>query len=187
MPVAGGWASSSDAVEFRKLARDLPVCPLTDVICGPVSLPITRKDRRTEVFAYSILSLALTIPQQDDRGVIGGVFGVLGGCCAVAFLIVAVTGFWMTFTKADEHGWASIIPFYNIWVLLRIVGRPGWWLILFFIPFVNIIVGLIVMIDLAKSFDQSTLFGVGLFILPIIFALILGFGASQYYGPAAGK
>ena len=54
--------------------------------------------------------------------------------------------------KGGRPGWAAIIPVYNYYALLKIVGRPGWWLILFIIPFVNIIVWIIVAIDLAKSF-----------------------------------
>ena len=43
----------------------------------------------------------------------------------------------------------------------------------------------IVSLDLAKSFGRGTGFGIGLFILSPIFALILGFGADTYKGPAA--
>jgi uncharacterized membrane protein YhaH (DUF805 family) len=70
-------------------------------------------------------------------------------------------------------------------VLLEIVGRPGWWIILFLIPFVNFIVWIIVALDLAKSFDHGVGFAIGLIILPWLFYIILGWGESQYYGPAA--
>ena len=64
---------------------------------------------------------------------------------ALAVIVLTIAGTWMTYVKADQPGWASIIPFYNIYMMLKIVGRPGWWLILFFIPFVNIIVGIMVL------------------------------------------
>ena len=69
------------------------------------------------------------------------------------------------YEKGDQPGWACLIPFYNIYVLMKIVGRPGWWLILFFIPIVNIIIWIIVTIDLAKSFGKGTGFAVGLIFL----------------------
>jgi ABC-type uncharacterized transport system permease subunit len=104
----------------------------------------------------------------------------------LVILILIVAGLWKTFVKAGHPGWAAIIPIYDIYILLQIVGREVWWLILFFIPFVNIIVGLIVSIDLAKSFGKDTLYGV---ILLWLFApvgyLLLGFGDAQYVGPAA--
>ncbi len=76
---------------------------------------------------------------------------------------------WIIFTKADHPGWASLIPFYNLYVVLKIVGRPGWWLILFFIPFVNIIVAIIVAIDMSKSFGHGGGFALGLIFLGPIF------------------
>ena len=98
-------------------------------------------------------------------------------------LVVAIVGFWKVFTKAGEPGWKSIIPFYNVYTLLKIVGRPGWWLILLFIPIVNFIIWIIVSIDLAKSFGKGTGFAVGLIFLGPIFMMILGFGDARYVGP----
>ena len=88
------------------------------------------------------------------------------------------------YEKGNQPGWACIIPFYNTYVLMKIVGRPGWWLILFFIPIVNFIIWIIVSIDLAKSFGKGTGFAVGLIFLAPIFILILGFGPATYQGPA---
>jgi len=88
----------------------------------------------------------------------------------------------MTFTKAGKPGWASIIPIYNAIVLLEIAGKPIWWIVLLFIPLVNFIVIIIVVIDLAKNFGKGTGFGLGLAFLPFIFYPILGFGDAKYRG-----
>jgi hypothetical protein len=111
------------------------------------------------------------------------------GLLTLIYLVVVaayIIGFWMLFSKANQPGWAAIIPFYNIYVLMKVVGRPGWWLILYLIPLVNIIVHIVVMLDLAKSFGRSSGFAVGLIFLPFIFIPILGFGDASYVGPAAG-
>jgi len=111
--------------------------------------------------------------------------GVMMLIC-LAFLVVFIIAGWKVFTKAGKPGWAVLIPIYNSWVILQIVGRPGWWLLLLFIPIVNLVVLLIVMIDLAKSFGQSAVFGVVLLCLfSAIGWLVLGFGNYQYIGPAA--
>lgn len=89
--------------------------------------------------------------------------------------------------QAGQPGWAAIIPIYNIYVLLKVVGRPGWWLLLFFIPFVNLVIAIIVNIDLAKSFGKSV-FVWGILLLTIFSAIgyiLLGFDSSTYRGPAA--
>jgi hypothetical protein len=101
----------------------------------------------------------------------------------LALFVLAVVGFWKVFTKAGEAGWKSIIPFYNVYTLLKIVGRPGWWLILFLIPFVNFVIWIIVALDLAKSYGKGTGFAIGLIFLSFIFILILGFGDARYVGP----
>jgi hypothetical protein len=104
----------------------------------------------------------------------------------VAFIVLVVVGMWKIFTKAGEEGWKAIIPFYNVYVLLKIVGRPAWWLILFLIPIVNFIVWIIIANDVSKSYGKGVGFTVGLVLLTPIFILILGFGDSRYVGPAAG-
>ena len=55
------------------------------------------------------------------------------------------------------------------------------------IPFVNFIILIILVIDLAKGFGKGVGFGIGLLLLPIIFFPILGFGSAQYQGPVAGS
>jgi hypothetical protein len=90
---------------------------------------------------------------------------------------------WMLYSKAGRPGWASIIPIYSAYVLLKIVNRPGWWLILFLIPLVNVVIYIIVMLDLAKVFGKGGGLGVGLMFLPFIFIPILAFGDARYDGP----
>ena len=79
----------------------------------------------------------------------------------LAFFVVTVIGLWNVFEKAGKPGWAAIIPIYNIIVLLEIVGKPAWWVILFFIPLVNFIMWIIVANQLSLSFGQ----GIGITIL----------------------
>ncbi|MBC8869987.1 MAG: signal peptidase I [Planctomycetes bacterium] len=102
-----------------------------------------------------------------------------------AVIILLIAALWKVFSKAGKPGWAAIVPIYNCIVLLEICGRPIWWIILLLIPCVNIVILLLINIDLAKSFGKDVGFGIGLWLLGIIFLPILGFGKSQYVGPAA--
>lgn len=106
-------------------------------------------------------------------------------CIAIGIFVLAAM--WKVFTKAGEPGWAAIIPIYNMIVMLRIIGRPLWWIVLFFIPLINFIVAIVVYIDLAKSFGKGVGFGLGLVFLQFIFFPILGFGDARYIGPAGGS
>ena len=98
----------------------------------------------------------------------------------IALLVLLIAGMWKVFQKAGKPGWAAIIPIYNIIVLLQITGKPIWWLVLYFIPFVNVVVLVLVCIALAKRFGKSVAFAIGLALLPFIFYPILGFGDATY-------
>ncbi len=100
----------------------------------------------------------------------------------LAICIVIIAGVWKVFEKAGEPGWASLIPVYNIFVMLKIAGRPWWWIILAVIPFLNLIL-LIVPFDMAKRFNKGFGFGLGLLFLGFIFYPILGFGDAEYTAP----
>ncbi len=110
----------------------------------------------------------------------GGLFSLV----YFGFLILMVVAGWKIFEKAGVEGWKVLIPFYNTYTLFQIAGRNGWGFLLLLIPFVNIVVGIMVAIDLAKHFGKSTAFGIfGLVIFNVIGALMLAFGNAQYVGP----
>jgi Family of unknown function (DUF5684) len=104
----------------------------------------------------------------------------------LVIIVVEIASVWRVFTKAGQPGWASIIPIYNVIVMLRIANRPMWWFILYLIPGVNIIVGIIVIVDIAHAFGKSTGFAVGMILLSFIFFPILGFGSARYQGTTIG-
>ncbi|HTE57810.1 MAG TPA: DUF5684 domain-containing protein [Verrucomicrobiae bacterium] len=101
----------------------------------------------------------------------------------LAFIVAIVAGLWKTFQKAGHPGWAAIIPIYNTYILLKIAGRPEWWLVLYLIPVVNLIVHIIVSLDVARAFGKSDMFGIfGLWLFSFVGFLMLGFGSDKYKG-----
>jgi len=104
----------------------------------------------------------------------------------LAIAVFYVVSSWKIYTKAGQPGWAAIIPIYNIYVLMKIIGRPGWWTLLFLIPYVNIAFVIVTAVDLAKSFGKSTVFAIfGLFLFSFVGYPMLAFGNAKYVGPAA--
>lgn len=98
----------------------------------------------------------------------------------VIFLIAAM---WKVFEKAGQPGWAAIIPIYNIYIMTKIGGKPGWWVLMMFLPVINIIYAIWLYNMISKSFGKDEGFTVGLVLFGIIFWPILGFGAAKYLGP----
>lgn len=98
----------------------------------------------------------------------------------LAIIVVVVVGLWKVFEKAGQPGWASIIPIYNIVILLKIAEKPLWWIILCFIPFISLIPAIMIPVAVAKNFGKGGGYAVGLIFLPFIFYPLLGFSDAQY-------
>ena len=103
----------------------------------------------------------------------------------IASYIFSVLVFWPLFVKASKPGWASLVPFYNAYIFVKIAGKPGWWLVLFFLPLVNLVIMMLTNYAFAKSFGQSKAFCWGTVFLTPIFLLILAYGKATYVGPPA--
>ena len=119
----------------------------------------------------------------DNLGIIFGAYAMVISVAAIIFSILLIVGIWKVFNKAGEPGWMSLIPFLNSYKLFKIAWGNGWLFLLCFIPIVNIVVGIMVSIKLARAFGKGTGFAVGLILLPSIFYIILGFSDAVYYGP----
>ncbi|MFI5154552.1 MAG: DUF5684 domain-containing protein [Chitinophagales bacterium] len=111
----------------------------------------------------------------------GFIFGIF--LLGLAFGIFMIVAYWKVYEKAGQPGWACIIPFYNIYIMLKIAGKPGWWLLMMLIPVVNIIYVVWLTNMVSKSFGKDEGFTIGLLFLGIIFWPILGFGDAVYLGP----
>jgi hypothetical protein len=111
-----------------------------------------------------------------------GAIGIVFLLLYIAICVVVIAGVWKVFTKAGEPGWASLVPIYNIIVLLKIVDKPIWWFLLLFIPLVGLIISIIVSVELAKKFGKGTGYGIGIALLGFIFLPMLGFSDAEYQG-----
>ncbi len=101
----------------------------------------------------------------------------------IIFAVISIAGTWKAFQKAGQPGWACLIPLYNIYIMLKIGGKPGWWLLMYFIPVANLIFAIWAINMISKSFGKDEGFTVGLIFLGFIFWPILGFGDAVYQGP----
>jgi hypothetical protein len=106
--------------------------------------------------------------------------------------IIVWISLWHIFKKAGQNKWAGIIPLYNYLVLLKIVGRPWWWIFFLFTAIIPYYGGLIaigfsavVLNDLSKSFRKD--FGMTVALFFIVGFPVLAFGKAKYAGPAALK
>jgi hypothetical protein len=101
----------------------------------------------------------------------------------IAVMLFYFICMWKVYQKAGQPGWAAIIPIYNIYILTKITGKPGYWTLLCLIPFLNIIFAVWLTNMLSKSFGKDEGFTIGLLLLGFIFYPILAFGSAKYLGP----
>ena len=131
---------------------------------------------------------------------------------ALALVIIHIIALWKIFEKAGEPGWAALVPIYNGFVLLKIVGMNPWWILIVFganmltqilsqigrlsefgflillpVSLLNMAISLYVIIttsiNLSRSFGKDNSFAIGLILVSPIFYAMLGFGQEQYVGP----
>lgn len=121
----------------------------------------------TEAYPWIALALAVLIP-----------IIIIG----ISVFILEVVALWFVLEKAGEPGWAAIIPIYNYLMVIKIAGKPWWFILMMLIPLVNIVICIIILNGLSKSFGKDEAFTVGLVFLHFIFLPILGFGKAQYSG-----
>ena len=73
----------------------------------------------------------------------------------IFFLIIQVIHFlgtWRLYIKAGKKAWEAAVPIYNAVVLMQIINRPKWWVLLLFIPIVNLLMFAIIWIETCRSF-----------------------------------
>ncbi len=77
----------------------------------------------------------------------------------ILFFIIQVIHFlgtWKLYKKAGRQSWEALIPIYNAIVLMGIINRPKWYVILLFIPIVNLLMFPIIWIETCRSFGFNT-------------------------------
>lgn len=109
--------------------------------------------------------------------------GLIGLAVALALAVGTIAAMWKTFQKAGQDGWACLVPIYNIYVMTCIAKKPGWFVLLFFVPLANLVAAFLVLDGISKNFNKGTGFTLGLMFLSPIFFAILGFGDAVYGAP----
>jgi len=100
----------------------------------------------------------------------------------IVFFILSLIGMWAIFEKAGEKGWKILISFYNLYVWLKIIRKPLWWYIFLLIPFINVFVILLMIVEIAKCFGKYGLGAQALSVLfPFAYLPYLGFSTKEHY------
>ena len=98
-------------------------------------------------------------------------------CAVMVFMIIAR---WKVFEKAGFPGRGTLIPFYNIYLVFKLGWMSGWNLLwIFFMP-VFVILMIINFFKIAVRFQKPAIYGLGIWLVRIVFIPILAFDKSVY-------
>ncbi len=73
------------------------------------------------------------------------------------FNLIHFLGTWNLYERAGRKKWEAAIPIYNAIVLFGIIRRPKWWVILMFIPIVNLFIFPVIWVETCRSFRYDEL------------------------------
>lgn len=131
----------------------------------------------------------------------------------ILYYVLLTIAQYKLFIKAGEKGWKALIPFYSLFVSHHLIGMSHFWFFLdiFFWAgeiileqihgtplwldkaffsiaiMVTIISEIIHIIKLCYCYTKTELFGIGLFLIPPLFSMILAFDNSEYNPPLKHK
>ena len=113
-----------------------------------------------------------------ETAVLNAILGIFSTIwlLVLAFFIINIVANWKIFTKANQPGWASIVPFYKSYIAFKI-PLLGTLLVI-----AGVVINVITQYKKAVAFGQGIGFTIGLVLVSPIFNMILGLGNYQYLG-----
>jgi hypothetical protein len=130
--------------------------------CGSLLLPVIASAQDSD--------MPKGLPFALGAGVIGFIFLVgLAGYIYTALALQTIAS-----KTNTENGWFAWIPIVNLILMINIARKPIWWIILFFVPLANIVVGIIVLMGIAEARNKPSWWGI-LWIIPPISIIVPGY------------
>lgn len=98
--------------------------------------------------------------------------------------VIHFAGTWKLYKKAGQPAWSAAVPIYNAVVLTKIMKRPNWWVILLFIPVINLIMFPVFWVETIRSFGKNSKLDTALVVLTLgLYIYYLNyFDKSEYLG-----
>ncbi|RPG58742.1 MAG: signal peptidase I [Flavobacteriales bacterium TMED235] len=91
---------------------------------------------------------------------------------ALVLQVIHFLGTWKLYIAAGYKKWQAAIPIFNAIVLMKIIGRPKWWVILLFIPTINLVLFGVIWVETIRCFGKNKMIDTLL--------VLLTFGLSIY-------
>ena len=104
-----------------------------------------------------------------------------GGSPMMLLLVILVAYGYISFSiqtiankTGTENAWWAWVPILNVWLLCTIGGKPGWWVVLMFIPLINIVMTVLIWMAVSDARQKSPFLGV-LMLIPFLNLIVPGY------------
>jgi len=121
--------------------------------------------------------IALPAFAQNDRiptAMASGFFAIFLCVAAVFYIYFALAVQTIAQKTNTPNAWFAWIPILNIFLLVAISKKPLWWILLLFIPIVNLVVSVLVWMAVAEARNKPTWWGI-LSIIPVVNLIVPGY------------
>jgi len=99
----------------------------------------------------------------------------------LVIILFPMLNYWV-FNDAGVEGYKALIPFYNYYIWLQVIGKPWWWLILMLVPFINFFMIMLMLVQTAISYGKNDLGSQALAVLvPFVYIPYLGISEKEKY------
>jgi Family of unknown function (DUF5684) len=132
------------------------------MVCGAMLLPAVVKAQDSEM------------PKGLPFALGAGVIGFLLITAFIGYIYHSLALQTIAQKTNTENAWFAWIPIINIILMLNIARKPLWWLLLFFVPLVNIVIAIIVLMGIAEARNKPSWWGI-LWIIPPISIIVPGY------------
>ena len=89
---------------------------------------------------------------------------------------------WTVFKKLNIESWKTLVPGLNYYLWVKVIEKPIWWFVLLFVPFINIFMVFLMIVEVARGFGKNDLGNQALAVLvPVIYLPYLGVNANDVF------
>lgn len=106
--------------------------------------------------------------QEPPAGLIAGMFLIFLLVFAVIYAFFAICLMKIAQKTNTDNAWWAWIPILQIILMLNVAHKPVWWIILLFVPLVNIVISILVFIGVAEARGKGAIWGIIAAFIPIV-------------------
>ena len=113
----------------------------------------------------------------ENSGHGGLAAALIGGyCCFIAVIYVYVSFCVMKIAQKChvENAWMAWIPIVNLWVMCQAAKKEWWWILLCFLPLINIVAFCVLWMGIAENRGKPSWVGL-LILIPLVNFIMIGY------------